>query len=103
MFRNNQTKRNLVVVLMAMVLVVWLATVSEAAPLGTAFTYQGRLIDANQPADGWYDFKFKLFDDANTVTGNQVGSDFNTPDIDLIDGYFLVELDFGPDIFTVPW
>jgi hypothetical protein len=76
-----------------------LAEVCEAAPMGSAFTYQGRLIDANKPADGLYDFQFKLFDDANTVTGDQVGSDFNTPDVDVIDGYFTVELAFGSDVF----
>jgi hypothetical protein len=64
-----------------------------AEPLGTAFTYQGRLIDANKAADGLYDFQFKLFD--GEADGNQLNSDVNTPDVDVIDGYFTVELDFG--------
>ena len=95
-----KTTKILAILVLALGLMVCTAELARAAPLGTAFTYQGRLIDANQPADGLYDFQFKLFDDANTVTGNQVGSDFNTPDVDVIDGYFTVELDFGPDIFT---
>ena len=66
---------------------------SSAEPLGTAFTYQGRLIDANNPADGEYDFQFKLFD--SDTDGSQVGSDVNLGDVDVIDGYFTVELDFG--------
>ncbi len=37
-------------------------TTSRAEPVGTAFTYQGRLTDANQPANDLYDFQFKLFD-----------------------------------------
>ena len=28
----------------------------------TAFTYQGRLLDAGQPADGSYDLRFILYD-----------------------------------------
>lgn len=65
----------------------------SALPIGTAFTYQGRLIDANKAADGLYDFKFKLFD-ANS-SGNKLGADVNKSDVNAIDGYFTVELDFG--------
>jgi hypothetical protein len=32
----------------------------SAAPLGTAFTYQGRLADASNPANGVFDFKFAI-------------------------------------------
>jgi hypothetical protein len=60
--------------------------------MGSAFTYQGRLIDANNPADGIYDFQFKLYD-ANS-DGHQIGGDVNNPDVDVIDGSFVVELDF---------
>ncbi len=92
------TKMSTILVL-ALGLMVCPAKVSEAAPMGTAFTYQGRLIDANSPADGLYDFQFKLFDDANVVFGNQIGSDVNVPDMDVIDGYLTVELDFGSSVF----
>ncbi|MBW8039572.1 MAG: tail fiber domain-containing protein [Planctomycetes bacterium] len=90
----------LTILVLALGLMVCLAEVSEGAPMGTAFTYQGRLIDANGPADGLYDFEFRLFDDANVVDGNQVGEDVNKPDVDLIDGYFTVELDFGSSVFN---
>ncbi len=63
------------------------------ADIGTAFTYQGRLTDNNDVADGLYDFQFKLFDSA--ADGNQINEDVNIHDIDVIDGYFTVELDFG--------
>ena len=62
-------------------------------PVGTAFTYQGRLIAANKTADGLYDFQFKLWD-ANS-DGNKLGTDINKPQVDVIDGYFTVELDFN--------
>ena len=33
-------------------------TVADGVPLGTAFTYQGRLEDDGQPANGIYQLKF---------------------------------------------
>lgn len=86
------------IVVLAMVLMVCVARVSEAAPMGTAFTYQGRLIDANSAADGLYDFQFKLFD-AN-VAGSEQGSTIDMDDLDATDGYFTTELDFGSGIFN---
>ena len=94
-----ETKKILTILVLALGLMVCSIKVSEAGPMGTAFTYQGRLIDANSAADGLYDFVFKLFDDANTVTGNQLGSTIGINDLDVIDGYFTVELDFGSDVF----
>lgn len=78
-------------------LIFCLAQFSEAAPMGTAFTYQGRLIDNNIAADGEYDFQFRLFD--GDTGGNQVGGDVSIGDVNVIDGYFTVELDFG-SVFT---
>lgn len=76
---------------------VWrFSTVSSAS----VFTFQGRLLDNNVAADGIYDFQFKLFDSAHEVYSKQQGGDVNTPDVDVIDGYFTVELDFGSDVFT---
>jgi len=75
-------------------LMVFQVSVSEAAPMGTAFTYQGRLMDANVPADGLYDLQFSLFPDPILNIG-QIGPPIEVNDIDIIDGYFTVELDFG--------
>ena len=85
--------------LFALGVIFSLAKVCKAAPLGTAFTYQGHLYDTNSIANGLYDFQFKLFDDPNVVIGQQIGSDVNQPDVDVIDGYFTVELDFGSGVF----
>ncbi|MHC4500968.1 MAG: hypothetical protein ACYS21_17855, partial [Planctomycetota bacterium] len=38
-----------------------------------------------------------LYDSAGD--GNQVGGDVNVPDVDVIDGYFTVALDFGSSVF----
>jgi len=35
---------------------------TDLAPMGTAFSYQGRLEDSSSPANGTYDFEFLLFD-----------------------------------------
>lgn len=80
-------------------LMVCFAQVSQAAPMGTAITYQGRLMDKNRPADGLYDFQFKLYDSNDPCTGIQLGNPIDTNDVEVIDGHFLVELDFGSGIF----
>jgi len=81
-------------------LVAWQGKVTNAEPMGTAWTYQGRLMDANDTADGFYDFQFKLFDGPNTLTAEQMGTTININDLDVIDGYFTVELDYGRIVFN---
>lgn len=60
---------------------------------GTAFTYQGRLNDDGNPANGRYDFQFSL---SNAPSGgSQVGSTLTDPGVGVTDGLFTVTLDFG--------
>ena len=66
---------------------------SRAAPLGTAFTYQGSLKSAGQPANGNYDLKFTLYDAASG--SGQVGSPVNQAPTIVTNGIFTVWLDFG--------
>ena len=80
-------------------LIACATSVGEALPMGTAFTYQGQLMDANYPAEGLYDFEFRLYDSNDPCTGVQLGETIGVPDLDVIGGYFVVELDFGNDIF----
>ncbi len=82
---------------LAVGLIVFPAEVSKAEPMGTAWTYQGRLFDANSAADGRYDFQFKLY--YGPTEPNQVGGTADVNDIDVIDGYFTAELNFGSDVF----
>ncbi len=79
-------------------LIVSLTAITMATQMGTGFTYQGRLLDANLVADGLYDFQFGLYEDIADV--NQIGTDVNVPNVDVIDGYFTVVLDFGASAFT---
>jgi hypothetical protein len=67
------------------------------AAMGTAFTYQGRLVDDGNPANGIYGFRFSLWDDA--IAGSQVGSTVSVDDQSLTDGLFTVTLDFGTGVF----
>ncbi len=93
-----KTARILTILFLALGLMVCLAeTAGAAEPMGTAFTYQGHLYDNNDIANGLYDFQFKLYDANNG--SNQLGNDVNVPDVDVIDGYFTVELDFGSSVF----
>jgi hypothetical protein len=73
------------------------AHLAVAGAMGTAFTYQGQLYDNNYPANGRYDFTFALYD-AN-VGGNKLGTDINVADVNVIDGYSTIELDFGSGVF----
>ena len=76
------------------------AATDVSVPIGTAFSYQGRLMEANGPADGLYDFQFKLFDDPNVAFGNQLGSTIEGNELDVNDGCFTVELNFGDNVFN---
>ena len=84
-----ETKKALIIAVVALGLIVWSAKITKAAPLDTAFTYQGHLYDANNVADGLYDFQFKLFDGESS--GNKLGPDINKPEVDVIDGNEIPE------------
>ena len=94
---KKETKAVVTMLILTLGLLVWSVEVNGAAPMGTVFSYQGRLLDTNSPADGLYDFQFKLYD--VNVGGSPLGSDVNKPDVEVIDGYFTVELDFGSSKF----
>jgi len=74
------------------------ASVRAADPLGTAFTYQGRLNDGGTPANGNYDFWFKAYDAA--TGGTQQGVTVTPAALPVSNGLFTVTLDFGPGVFT---
>ncbi|MHC4089373.1 MAG: hypothetical protein ACYSVY_03675 [Planctomycetota bacterium] len=76
--------------------IVAVGATAIADPLVTGFTHQGQLKDAGIPADGEYDFKFRLYDSTNTQVGGEVEFEF----VQVTDGLFTRELDCGPGIFT---
>lgn len=64
----------------------------------TGFTYQGRLTDAGNPANGSYDLEFKLFNLSSG--GAQQGATQTLPAVTVTNGVFTVSLDFGTSVFT---
>jgi hypothetical protein len=64
----------------------------------TALTYQGKLTDSGNPANGNFDLQFKLFDALSG--GNQQGSTLTNPTVQVAGGIFNVNLDFGSNVFT---
>jgi len=66
---------------------------AQEAPLGTVFTYQGRLKDGGSPANGTYDVRFALCD--QLIGGTQQGPTVCADDVGVAGGLFTVELDFG--------
>ena len=46
--------------------ILYFGAVSAALAQGTAFTYQGRLNDGGNPANGSYDLRFALYDALGT-------------------------------------
>ena len=82
---------------------VWAATSAQEpepsaplAPVGTSFTYQGKLEDEGVPVDGSCDMEFRLYDAA--VFGRQIGPTIPQK-VPVDDGLFTVELDFGGSVF----
>ncbi len=74
-----------------LVTIVVLACASQAQ--STAFTYQGKLNDGGVPANGNYDFEFKLFDALSA--GAQQDSTVTLSTVPVSSGVFTVNLDFG--------
>jgi hypothetical protein len=75
---------------------------SAATPLGTGFTYQGRLNDAGAPANGNYDMIFNLYD--APTNGNVLGSFSIYGAVPVTNGLFTLELnsygEFGTNAFN---
>lgn len=62
-----------------------------AAPVSLGFTYQGRLEINNAPANGAYDLRFWLYDDAGVLVAGPICHD----NVAVDQGVFTVTLDFG--------
>jgi len=67
--------------------------IESVSAQGTAFTYQGRLNDGANLANGNYDLTFALFDAASA--GAQQGTTLTNAAIAVSNGLFTVALDFG--------
>lgn len=71
---------------------------SNACAQGTAFTYQGQLLNNGVAANGNFNFTFALFN-TNSTNGSQIGSTVTNLNVGVTNGLFVSTLDFGP-VFT---
>jgi hypothetical protein len=70
---------------------------SAPFPLGNGFSYQGRLIEGGQSANGIFRFYFELFD---APLGGTILGAVELEEVEVTDGLFMVELDFGAGKFN---
>src|SRR5438132_6474811 len=82
----------------SIVLLVLHSTLHAASPIGTVFTYQGRLTDNGSPANGNYDLRFSLYDTLSA--GGQIGAILTNAPVPVSNGLFTVTLDFGVGMFS---
>ncbi|UCG58671.1 MAG: hypothetical protein JSU70_03990 [Phycisphaerales bacterium] len=96
------TAKLLAILFAPFVLVVVQAGVAVAGPMGSSFSYQGRLLDGDGISDGLHDFQFKLFDGPDPDMSTQVGLTIHRHDVDVVEGYVSAALYFGdePNIFN---
>lgn len=63
----------------------------------TAFVFQGKLQDGGTPANGTYQFQFRMFDASSG--GSQVGQTLSDIPASVTNGIFAATLDFGVNSF----
>jgi len=73
-------------------------TIGTQAALGTNFVYQGFLNNNGQPANGSFDFEFRLYDALSG--GLQVGNTSAAANQTVSNGLFTVMIDFGAGAFN---
>ncbi len=83
--------------LITLVTLLAVLSTASAADLGTGFTYQGELKISSAPANGVYDFQFRLFNALSS--GDMVGAEVLVENATVSNGIFNVELDFGAGSF----
>lgn len=92
-------------VIIAAFVLIWsvFAASAPAVPLGTAFTYQGQVQLSGGNLNDTADFQFDLWDDAGAGSpptgGVQIGATQTANSIQVVNGYFTVQVDFGANIF----
>jgi hypothetical protein len=85
-----------------LLVILTLVSVNAVSAQTTAFTYQGKLVDNGNLANGNYDMQFKLFDTATVGTGHQIGAGITNSSVSVTAGIFTVQLDFGAGAFSGP-
>ena len=79
-------------------LAVLMACTISTLGQGTAFTYQGRLNDSGNQANGIYDLRFTVYDAVSN--GTTIAGPLTNLAMGVTNGVFTVTLDFGAGVFT---
>ena len=67
-------------------------------PLGTAFSYQGRLTSGTNAASGSYDVRYSLY--GTNFGGIRLAGPLTNAAVAVSNGLFTTYLDFGPGVFS---
>lgn len=85
----------------ALIVVAALASTSASlAALGTTFTYQGRLAEKGNFANGKYDMTFRLCK-SETCNDGLVLESIALANVPVVDGLFTVQLEFAASYFSI--
>jgi len=97
----NTKRRHLLAASAALALMALNLQPSTARGQGTGFTYQGRLNDGTNPANGSYELTLKLF--KALTGGSQVGATLTNTAVSVSEGLFTIAADFGPVFDGTPF
>jgi hypothetical protein len=92
---KNMSKTMVTMLVCVVGMILGASVTAWGAPIGTAFLYQGRLIDDGQPATGTYSMEFVLFD--QDIGGTRLTDQPQA--VEVTDGLFEVTIDFGGTYF----
>jgi hypothetical protein len=100
MRRSNLSSLSVIVLVsVAMAFVFGYLRVEAQSPVGSGFTYQGRMFDAsNAPVQGLCDLSLRLYD--HDSGGAQIGATVAITSVAMTDGYFDITPDFGSPSFN---
>lgn len=79
--------------------VALMSSAGQAAPVSSAFTYQGELTNSGSVVNGTADLRFRLYD--ASAGGAQVGVTLAANAVPVVNGRFAVDLDFGIGSFNI--
>ncbi len=77
--------------------ILFMLALATGPALANTITYQGQLEQSGAPFSGSQDMQFRLFDAPNS--GNEVAPLVVVNDVQITQGQFQVELDFGAGVF----
>jgi hypothetical protein len=95
---NHNYRLSQIVIKSFLCLLLMTGTAIALIPSNKVFTFQGRLYDDGVPADGEYDFEFRLLDHPEPNQANPITMREYYHEHPVTNGYFTVDLNFVPHI-----